>query len=81
MTQDASKDKPGRRDFLRTAGKALVAGAMGGGALLAESAAQSEKSAADKAGASFPTDDYDWTEHRWAYGIDATRCIGCLRCV
>jgi Fe-S-cluster-containing dehydrogenase component len=31
--------------------------------------------------ASFPTKDYDWTEHRWAYGIDVTKCIGCLRCV
>jgi Fe-S-cluster-containing dehydrogenase component len=30
---------------------------------------------------SFPTPDYDWSKHRWAYGIDATRCIGCLRCV
>ena len=24
---------------------------------------------------------YDWTKHRWAFGVDATRCIGCLRCV
>jgi Fe-S-cluster-containing dehydrogenase component len=24
---------------------------------------------------------YDWTKHRWAYGVDATKCIGCLRCV
>jgi len=31
--------------------------------------------------ASFPTADYDWTKHRWAYGVDATKCIGCLRCV
>jgi Fe-S-cluster-containing dehydrogenase component len=35
---------------------------------------------ADKA-ASFPTTEYDWSKHRWAYGIDATKCIGCLRCV
>jgi len=31
--------------------------------------------------ASFPTVDYDWTKHRWAFGVDATKCIGCLRCV
>jgi ferredoxin len=24
---------------------------------------------------------YDWTKHRWGYGVDATKCIGCLRCV
>jgi len=24
---------------------------------------------------------YDWTKHRWAFGVDATKCIGCLRCV
>jgi Fe-S-cluster-containing dehydrogenase component len=24
---------------------------------------------------------YDWTKHRWAFGVDSTRCIGCLRCV
>ena len=24
---------------------------------------------------------YDWTKHQWAFGVDATKCIGCLRCV
>ena len=80
MTKDPSKDKSGRRAFLRTAGKAL-AGAMGGGTLLAGCVAQRENGGANKAATSFPTEDYDWTEHRWSYGIDATRCIGCLRCV
>ena len=23
---------------------------------------------------------YDWTKHRWAFGVDVNRCIGCLRC-
>ncbi len=32
-------------------------------------------------GNSFPTPDYDWTKHQWAFGVDATKCIGCLRCV
>lgn len=31
--------------------------------------------------ASFPTPDYDWEKHNWGYGIDANKCIGCLRCV
>jgi Fe-S-cluster-containing dehydrogenase component len=80
VTQDSSKDKCGRRAFLRNAGKAL-AGAMGGAALLADSSAQDEHIAGGTNAKSFPTEDYDWKEHRWAYGIDATRCIGCLRCV
>ena len=32
-------------------------------------------------GPGFPAADYDWTKHRWGFGVDATRCIGCLRCV
>jgi len=80
VTQESRKDKIGRRDFLRVSAKAL-AGAVGGGAVFAESVAQDEHIAGDTGAKSFPTEDYDWTEHRWAYGIDATRCIGCLRCV
>jgi Fe-S-cluster-containing dehydrogenase component len=30
---------------------------------------------------SFPTPDYDWTKHQWGFGVDATRCIGCNKCV
>jgi ferredoxin len=30
---------------------------------------------------SFPTTEYDWEMHNWGYGIDANKCIGCLRCV
>ena len=41
-------------------------------------AAKSEVAPAKK---SFPTEDYDWTKHQWAFGVDATKCIGCLRCV
>ena len=44
-------------------------------------AAASEKSAARSRGGSFPTPEYDWTRHQWAFGVDATKCIGCLRCV
>ena len=24
---------------------------------------------------------YDWSKHRWGFGVDAEKCIGCLRCV
>jgi Fe-S-cluster-containing dehydrogenase component len=39
------------------------------------------KTEAKSEGSSFPTKDYDWTKHQWAFGVDATKCIGCLRCV
>jgi tetrathionate reductase subunit B len=44
-------------------------------------AAGNGKATATAAGGSFPTPDYDWTKHQWAFGVDATKCIGCLRCV
>ena len=25
--------------------------------------------------------DYDWTQHKWGYLIDTTRCIGCTACM
>lgn len=80
MIREKSKNKIGRRLFLRVSAKAL-AGAVGGGVVFAKSMAQDEHITGDTDAKSFPTEDYDWTEHRWAYGIDATRCIGCLRCV
>ncbi|MDH3673600.1 MAG: 4Fe-4S dicluster domain-containing protein [Gammaproteobacteria bacterium] len=75
MKQEMSKSEAARRGFLHTVAKAAVAGValLGARPLLGK-----EKTATAK---SFPTAGYDWTKHRWAYGIDATRCIGCLRCV
>ena len=76
------KKKTERREFLCTTGKALAGlGVLAsGGTLLAREAKEDTADLAARA-ASFPTKDYDWTKHRWAYGIDATKCIGCLRCV
>ena len=74
MTEKKDEVKTGRRDFLRATGKTVVAA---GAAWLAEPTSAQNEPNPD----SFPTPDYDWTEHRWAYGIDTTRCIGCLRCV
>jgi len=70
-----SKKNP-RREFLSATGKALAGLGViaGAGSLLSAPPG-------DAATESFPTPDYDWTKHRWAYGIDATKCIGCLRCV
>lgn len=82
MKKDATPESPERREFLgklgctaATAGAALGAGALG---VLPTAAAKNE---ADSGAGSSPLKDYDWTKHRWAFGVDATKCIGCLRCV
>jgi len=65
-------ESSGRRRFLAGAGAACAGAALVGvlGPALAK-----------EAGVSFPTADFDWEKHNWGYGIDANKCIGCLRCV
>ena len=86
--KDEKPSLAARRAFLGKLGAAAACtgAAVGVGALGAVQnvAAKSEAGAASKSGAggkSFPTADYDWTKHRWGFGVDATKCIGCLRCV
>lgn len=73
-----------RRDFLRLLGKAATAIAAFSGAVMGSSGVLA-KMKATSAPLAFPVSGpipgYDWTRHRWAFGVDATRCIGCLRCV
>jgi tetrathionate reductase subunit B len=61
-----------RRDFLAGLGS-VIAGAIAAAA----GAVPPQATAAAKP--AIPG--YDWTKHRWAFGVDATKCIGCLRCV
>lgn len=71
-----------RRAFLaKLGGAATCAGAVAGAAALGVVPKVSAKTEAASAAGSFPTKDYDWTKHRWGFGVDATKCIGCLRCV
>ena len=71
-----------RRHFLSATGKALAGlGVLASGGGLFGQVSGKAHTSSDEAAGSFPTAEYDWTRHRWAYGIDATRCIGCLRCV
>jgi tetrathionate reductase subunit B len=82
MKREAISALRARRGFLRGIGRAAAVGAAaaagGTPGVLRKAAAKSAPSAAP---ASFPTAEYDWTQHRWAFGVDATKCIGCLRCV
>lgn len=75
MDKKAGKHKLGRRDFLRWLGKTAYAGA-----LLVVTGILGKR-ASPAITPSSPIPGYDWTKHRWAFGVDATRCIGCLRCV
>jgi Fe-S-cluster-containing dehydrogenase component len=69
-----------RRDFLRWLGGALACGAAAAGSV--SPAVMAAEEAAAAAGPPKPAiPGYDWTQHRWAFGVDATKCIGCLRCV
>ncbi len=78
MNMKGRLQDPSRRGFMRFLGKAsLYAGIafMVAGTLIRRLAA------AVAAGAPSPIPDYDWTKHRWGFGVDVNRCIGCLRCV
>jgi len=81
MKRDSISALRARRGFLRGIGRAAAvaaaAAAAGTGALRQADA----KSAPGPGQAAPPIPDYDWTRHRWAFGVDATKCIGCLRCV
>ena len=70
-----------RRKFLKKVGAAAAGtGAAAVGALGIAGAATAKTDRAKLEG-SFPAPHYDWTKHQWAFGVDATKCIGCLRCV
>jgi Fe-S-cluster-containing dehydrogenase component len=65
-----------RRDFLRKA--ALVSG----GCVTFLVLGPGEKGSASTGTiGGVPLEDYNWNEHRWAYLVDTTRCIGCGMCV
>ena len=82
MTNDSRQKTDARRAFLaRLGGAAACAGAAAGVASLGVATRAAATTEAAEGGASFPTKDYDWTKHKWGFGVDATKCIGCLRCV
>ena len=82
MKREAIRALLARRAFLRKIGRAAtVAGATAaaGAAGLVRTVSAKSESAAGRASNAIAG--YDWTKHRWAFGVDATKCIGCLRCV
>jgi Fe-S-cluster-containing dehydrogenase component len=82
MNRDAISSLLARRRFLRKlGGAATCAGAVVAAGALGVAKKAAAKNESGPGGSSFPTKDYDWTRHNWAFGVDATKCIGCLRCV
>jgi tetrathionate reductase subunit B len=81
MKNDSLPSFDARRRFLGRLGLAVAgcAGVAAGAGTLGVFAPDARAAAA--AGGSFPTKDYDWTTRKWAFGVDANKCIGCLRCV
>ena len=85
------KNRAGRRGFISLLGKVCATTAMcsGVGTIALEdlraAASSTPTPTPTPAKAEFPAagpvPEYDWTKHRWAFGVDVTRCIGCLRCV
>jgi Fe-S-cluster-containing dehydrogenase component len=69
-----------RRRFLKNIGSCTGA-AVAGASLVGATASAAAKTDRSALGAGFPAPGYDWTKHQWAFGVDATKCIGCLRCV
>jgi len=82
MKRDAIYSLLARRTFLRKIARAATcAGAIATAGALSVTKKVQAKSESSSTRGSFPTKDYDWTKHQWAFGVDATKCIGCLRCV
>jgi len=79
--QELDQEKLERRDFLSRLGGALACGAAAAvaAAIPPEATAEAGPAAAPPPAPGIPN--YDWSKHHWAFGVDATRCIGCLRCV
>lgn len=80
-----SKSEIGRRGFMCLLGKmsatAAVCSSVATVALESVPTVAQPEAAKPEYPATGPVPDYDWTKHRWAFGVDTTRCIGCLRCV
>jgi len=72
-----------RREFLTSLGSVVACGAaaVAAGAVSSQAIPSSVEAAATGPASAPAIPGFDWTKHRWAFGVDATRCIGCLRCV
>ena len=78
--EQLGRNQSARRAFLSSLGGVVACGATA----LATGAVLSREGQAAAAAEKLPVPaipGYDWSKHHWAFGVDATKCIGCLRCV
>ena len=75
------KHESERRELLGCLGSVLLCGAVAAAANAVSPQATAATGATTSGDHKPAVPEYDWTKHRWAYGVDATKCIGCLRCV
>jgi len=94
-SQDVKNEKKAggltRRGFLGLLGKGVAcAGALvGTGSAIGSSAVKGGQPGYQQDAAQYAESvnnppkipNYNWNDHQWAMGIDADRCIGCLRCM
>src|SRR5450759_3744557 len=77
--EQLEKHEKERRDFLSCLGSAIACGA----ATVAANSVTSQATAATQettAASEIPAiPGYDWSKHQWGFGVDAEKCIGCLR--
>ncbi len=76
MEKKLNEHSAGRRRFLRLFVRASL---FAGAAVATVNLLGRRVAAAVRAAPPIPG--YDWTKHRWGFGVDVNRCIGCLRCV
>jgi Fe-S-cluster-containing dehydrogenase component len=70
-----------RRDFLSCLGSAIAGGVAAVATNSVSSSATAATQEATATGQAPAIPGYDWSKHQWAFGVDAEKCIGCLRCV
>ena len=70
-----------RRDFLSCLGSVIAGGvaAVAANSVSSQATAATQEATAASQAPAIPG--YDWSKHQWAFGVDAEKCIGCLRCV
>ena len=82
MTKNSKPTLAARRAFLAKLGGAVTcAGAIVGAATLGIMPGCLGENRTGHRWRFVSTKDYDWTKYQWGFGVDATKCIGCLRCV
>jgi tetrathionate reductase subunit B len=70
-----------RREFLSCLGSVIASGvaAVAVNSVASQATAATQEATAASQAPAIPG--YDWSKHQWAFGVDAEKCIGCLRCV